>query len=103
VSAEAAIPEPAVVITSVLAGERSVYVGPDIPDAAHPVVREGAARRRLVGTTGKCPCGAVLPVPNRVQRRAAMRSSTPMIVRVQHEDECPAIDPATVAWAGGRA
>ena len=58
----------------------------DVPDDASPAVKEGLARRRLVATTGRCPCGAVLTVPDHLEPGALT------VVAVWHEDDCPAND-----------
>lgn len=70
-----------------------------IPDDAPAPVREGIARRNLVLTEGACPCGATVIRPNRAERRKARGDAVHVAVR--HEDDCPAIHPATVAWLRG--
>lgn len=74
----------------------------DVPDDAPAVVREGLARRALTAD-GRCPCGAELVLPNRAERRAAVRARRLLRVRVQHEDNCPAIAPEVAAWRGDTA
>jgi hypothetical protein len=75
------------------AGLRAAMVMPTIPDDAPTAVREGLARRRIVMTTGTCPCGARLTQPNRAQRRAMQRKADQVWqVDVDHETGCPAID-----------
>jgi hypothetical protein len=64
-----------------------VVVVPEIPEDAPARVREGLARRRLAVTTGRCPCGARLDLP-------ATPSGTVTHVTLEHEPDCPAIDPA---------
>lgn len=72
-------------------GTRALFVTPAIPDDAPPEVREGIARRRLVFSEGRCPCGAVLTIPeNRPPGSAG-------IARVEHEADCPASDKALTA------
>lgn len=61
---------------------RVAMVLPTIPEDAAPLVREGLGRRRLVMTTGVCPCGARLQLPD---------------PRLAHEDDCPAIDATLTA------
>jgi hypothetical protein len=80
-----------------------LYVGPDIPDTAPAVVREGLARRRLVWTTSGCPCGARAVQPNRATRRAMKRSGGDGVwpVGIRHAADCPAIAPETVAYVRG--
>ena len=67
------------------ARRRTVYIGPEIPDDAPADLKEGLARRRLVATTGQCPCGAELSLP------ASLEPGAVTIVRVEHEDDCPAV------------
>jgi len=61
-------------------------VSRQISDDATFAEKEGAARRRLVATTGHCPCGAELKMPPQIQ------AGTVAIVSVEHEDGCPAIE-----------
>jgi hypothetical protein len=68
-------------------------LGPDIPDDAPAIVREGLARRRLVATTGRCPCGATLTVP-----AGALKPGTVTTVKIEHEDDCPAIADELLRW-----
>lgn len=84
-------------------GRRSLYVGPQVPEAAPPVVREGLVRRRLVALGQPCPCGAVLAVPNRAARREARRAGRALHVNVEHEADCAAISPVVDGYltAGG--
>jgi hypothetical protein len=56
-----------------------------IPDDASPLVKERASRRRVLITTGVCPCGAELVLPDVVE------AGTVTVVRVEHEEGCPAI------------
>lgn len=64
---------------------RSIVISRDIPDSASSREKEGAARRRLVATTGKCPCGAVLQVPE-------LKAGTVTVIKVEHEHDCPAVE-----------
>lgn len=64
----------------------------DIPDHAPHHIREGLARRRIVATTGNCPCGATLTLPN------PLPAGTVTIVPIAHEDDCPAADPQLDQW-----
>lgn len=73
-------------------GDLIGYVLPVVPEAAPPEVREGLVRRRLAALEGRCPCGAVVTLPNREQRRHAARTRTSLRIAVMHEDDCPAID-----------
>lgn len=77
--------------TAEVDGAPAALVLPTIPDAAPAAVREGIARRRLTAVTGRCPCGATFRPPNRAERRAAARTGRVLHVRVEHEDDCPAI------------
>jgi hypothetical protein len=63
-----------------------LVIAPEIPEDGPPDLREGIARRRLVATTGRCPCGARLELPETVKRGSFM------VVRVEHESDCPATD-----------
>jgi hypothetical protein len=63
-----------------------LYVGPELSEDDAPEVLEGIARRRLVAMTGRCPCGATMPAVDDLE------PGTLTIVRVEHEDGCPAID-----------
>jgi hypothetical protein len=64
---------------------RVLILGQALSEDDPPDVREGIVRRRLVATTGRCPCGATMPPidlePGKVN-----------IVRIEHEPGCPAID-----------
>jgi hypothetical protein len=75
-------------------GETVAFVLPRIPDDAPEEIREGVARRRITAIDGKCPCGGELVLPNRAARRKAVRTGTPVHMRIEHEDDCPAIDTA---------
>jgi hypothetical protein len=74
----------------------ALFVLPVVSEADSPRTREGIARRRLGALSGACPCGARLVLPNRAQRRAVTRRGDRARiahVAVEHEDDCPAIDP----------
>jgi hypothetical protein len=73
-------------------GETVAFVLPRIPDDVPEEIREGIARRRITAIDGKCPCGGELVLPNRAARRKAARTSSLVRMRVEHEDDCPAID-----------
>ena len=85
-------------------GDTVAFVLPTVPDDAPEEIREGIARRRIVAVTGECPCGAVLILPNRAERRAAKRTGQPTHLRCEHEDDCPAVDHVLLAaieeWRG---
>jgi hypothetical protein len=70
-----------------------------ISECLPPHVREGLARRRLVLTGSRCPCGATAQLPNRADRRAAQRAGRIVHATVAHALDCPAIHPDTVAAA----
>ena len=61
---------------------------------APPELREGLARRRLVASTGRCPCGTELVIPDRLEAGGASGAV------VEHEDGCPATADAVVERAG---
>lgn len=67
--------------------KRVLYIGPELSEDLPPRAREGIARRRLVATTGRCPCGAQLEVPD-----GALRPGAVAVVAVEHEADCPAVD-----------
>jgi hypothetical protein len=86
-------------------GTRTVYIGPQLPDGAPPLVLDGLARRRLVALGRACPapCGARMTVPNRAERRAARRRGVALHVEIEHEPDCPAVAPELEGylWARG--
>ncbi len=57
-------------------------------------------RRGVLGLGQPCPCSpdAVLRLPNRAERRAAVRAKTPLRVNVEHESTCPAVDASLRRW-----
>jgi hypothetical protein len=61
----------------------------ELDDDASLLEKERAARRRLVATTGRCPCGAQFRLPD------DLKAGTVTIVAVEHEDDCPAAEEAT--------
>lgn len=65
-------------------GSSALYVSDVIRESDPPAVREGIARRRVLATTGECPCGAVSPFDP--------RKISPAIVLevIEHESDCPA-------------
>lgn len=65
--------------------KRAVVLTEQITESSSPQEREGQARRRIVATTGRCPCGARLVVPD-------LAPGTVAVVAVEHEPGCPAID-----------
>jgi|BarGraNGADG00212_1021973.scaffolds.fasta_scaffold31232_2 hypothetical protein len=65
---------------------RALVLSTPIPDDATSLDKEGAVRRRLVATTGQCPCGAVLRMPEQLVPGVVN------IIAVDHEDGCPAIE-----------
>jgi len=97
------------VFTRTFNGVRAALILPTIPDDAPHDVREGVARRRIIMTTGECPCGGRFTGPNRETRRAILRdqrNGTPDLwhATVYHEDNCPALDETLLAaiarWRG---
>jgi hypothetical protein len=65
---------------------RALVVVPEVTDADDAKTKERDARRALVATTGRCPCGAQLAVPSELE------PGTVTIVAVEHEPGCPAIE-----------
>lgn len=79
-------------------GSLALYVGEAIRETDPPAVREGLARRRILATEGRCPCGASVPFDPRIIAPAiALRE-------VEHAPDCPAADVnlATAMRAAGR-
>lgn len=70
--------------------ERALIVTSVIPEDAPADVREGLARRLVVSTGGRCPCGAEMVMPSRRERRAAMHRGEFIRVAIWHESDCPA-------------
>jgi len=66
--------------------KHALIVSAEVPDGASARVKEGMTRRRLVAVTGRCPCGAVLEVPSRLEPGVLT------LVPVEHEPTCPAVD-----------
>lgn len=100
------------VVIKEMFGQTAAIVLPTIEEDAPHAVREGIARRRLVMTTGACPCGARMTGPNRAQRRQIARDRREHTagvwrVEIRHENDCPAVDgnlaAAIEAWRGGAA
>jgi hypothetical protein len=86
-------------------GLPTLFAVPALPDNESALVREGLVRRRLATTEGVCPCGARRPAIPRRARRAMARHSRDVpvySVQIQHENDCPAIHPDTVAAVAGR-
>ena len=74
--------------------KRAAFLTAEIPDKAPPALREGLARRRLVVTTGRCPCGAVLELPEVIPGAVVTAA-------VVHENDCPANDEAIAEATAG--
>lgn len=67
-------------------GRRALYVGMEIRDSDPAAVKEGLSRRRVLATTGRCPCGAVAPFdPSLISPGLAQRATV-------HAPNCPADD-----------
>ncbi len=69
---------------------RAVVVSEPLDDTLSDFEKERIARRRIVATTGRCPCGAVLELPDDL--RPGLQ-----IIAVEHEPDCPAVDPDDAA------
>jgi len=67
--------------------KRALVIAADVPDDASEFDKERAVRRRLVLTTGSCPCGGVLEVP------ANPEPGSLTVATCFHEPDCPACDP----------
>ena len=66
--------------------KRALILTGDVHEDDVPQEQERAARRRILATTGRCPCGAMLNVPDRLE------PGTVTVVIVEHEPDCPACD-----------
>ncbi len=64
---------------------RTLVVTDPIDEEMSELEKERAARRNLVATTGRCPCGATFEMPEFIP-------GTVMLIRVEHEPDCPAVD-----------
>ena len=81
-------------------GTHALYVGDAIRETDPPAVREGLARRRMLATEGRCPCGASVLFDPRVIAPAATSHT------IEHASDCPATDAnltAAMRTAGRRA
>jgi len=61
---------------------RILFVSTPIRDDASPREKEGVVRRRLVATTGHCPCGAVLEVPEDLEQFVSRDSRSRFIAYI---------------------
>jgi hypothetical protein len=58
----------------------------EIRDSDPAAVKEGLSRRRLLATTGRCPCGVVAPFdPSLISPGLAQRATV-------HAADCPAAE-----------
>jgi hypothetical protein len=92
------------VFTGAVEGIDTAFVVPALPDDATETVREGIARRRLATINGECPCGARRPRLSRELRRRLKRASGEQeffSVDIEHEVDCPAVAPETIAHVRG--
>jgi hypothetical protein len=64
---------------------QAIVLTPPISDDSSDREKEGAVRRRLVATTGRCPCGAEMVLPK------VLKPGTVTVLSVEHEDGCPAM------------
>lgn len=76
---------------------RVAYVLPVASEELPPQLREAVVRRRLAALEGRCPCGAIVSLPNRRQRRRAARDGRTLTTTVEHEPDCSATDDRLVA------
>lgn len=67
---------------------RRLVVSLDLRDDAPQRTKEQIARRSLVATTGRCPCGATIP-------GVTPAPGTVTIVAVEHAPGCPATGTST--------
>jgi hypothetical protein len=65
-----------------------------VDDAELAIVLVGLARRHVAARDGHCPCGGVVVLPNRAQRRQAARAGREAHARLEHEADCEAVNPA---------
>ena len=67
-------------------GRQGLYVGESIRETDPAPVREGLVRRRVLATTGRCPCGAESPFD------PAVIPAGLAISAVVHAADCPAAE-----------
>jgi hypothetical protein len=67
-------------------GRLGLYIGDEIRESDPPAVREGLARRRLLATEGRCPCGAEVPFDPAVIAPGIVSAA------VVHAAACPAAE-----------
>lgn len=65
-------------------GSHALYVSDVIRESDPPAVREGIARRRILATSGECPCGARSPFD------PSLISAALVMEVIEHETDCPA-------------
>lgn len=80
---------------------RVAFVQPVVSESMGPELREAIALRRIATIEGRCPCGAVLYLPNREARRKAKRDGRQLHATVQHEPSCDATDDRIIALVRG--
>ena len=64
--------------------KRVAYVGPELSDSSSTKEKERIARRRVLVSTGRCPCGAELPT---VENSVGV-----VVLTVEHRQGCPAAE-----------
>jgi hypothetical protein len=81
-------------------GERAVFIVPAIRDDWPPALKDAVAIRRRATIEGTCPrCGASWRLPNRDERRRAVRERRVIHLWMAHEPDCPAGDERLLALA----
>ncbi len=78
---------------------RVAYVLPVVSEQLAPQLLEAVVCRRLAALEGRCPCGATVTLPNRAERRRAVREGRTLTTTVEHEPDCPASDDRLAALA----
>jgi hypothetical protein len=68
--------------------KRVLVLSDPVDDRLSAFEKERATRQRLVATTGRCPCGAALELPEPAPGAF-------LVASVEHEPDCPAVhDPS---------
>jgi hypothetical protein len=77
-----------------MTGRRILAITAAPPPGASPAFIAAWQRRQRANATGRCDCGAVIQLPNRAERRAAIARGEPLQAHMFHEDGCTATDEA---------
>lgn len=81
-----------------IGGERVMFLLPTIRDEYPPELKDALAIRREATIRGRCPrCGATWTLPNRAERRRAVRERRILHTLMEHEPGCSATTEHIVA------